>query len=58
MTVELDPGTYLLVDRASKALGLVGVAGALAGVAGPLSPLLGIAGLLVGTATVVVEADG
>jgi hypothetical protein len=54
---QLSPRAYFALDRATKLVGLVAVAGGIAGAFGPLSPLAIVGGLVVGVATVFVDAE-
>lgn len=55
--MALSPRAYFALDRTTKFVGLCAVAGGIAGAFGPLSPLAIVVGLLVGVATVFVEAE-
>ena len=50
--LTLEPRTYILVDRVTKLLGVVGLTVALVNAAGPYSIPIGLLAVLSGVATV------
>ncbi|SEA07853.1 hypothetical protein SAMN04488065_1722 [Haloplanus vescus] len=56
--MQLSPRVYFAVDRLTKLVGLLALAGGIGGAFGSLSPVVAIAGAIVGVATVFVESSG
>ncbi|RMB12808.1 hypothetical protein [Haloplanus aerogenes] len=55
--MHLSPRAYFALDRTTKVVGLCAIAGGIAGAFGALSPLAIVGGLVVGVATVFVDAE-